>query len=97
MGSFNSGNFYFKVAYNPILGDLKSGIPELTLIPAPVNKHIFLSTKNLNNKCHLHSPSLIPLTKSSYENFGSFSSYSGGGGGGGGSSSLIFNFCLNSC
>jgi len=49
--------YFYKFAYNPVFGDLKSGIPALTLIPAPVRTHIFLNF-----------PSFRPLTNFSYVN-----------------------------
>ena len=35
--------YFYKLEYSPILGDLKSGIPAETLIPAPVKTTIFLN------------------------------------------------------
>lgn len=38
------GKLYFSnFEYNPVPGDLKSGIPAATLIPAPVRKVTFLN------------------------------------------------------
>ena len=32
--------YFYKLAYKPVLGDLKSGIPQATEIPAPATTYI---------------------------------------------------------
>ena len=49
--------YFYKFAYKPVFGDLKSGIPALTLIPAPVTITIFLN-----------EPFFRPSTSSEYLN-----------------------------